>query len=90
MNPADFTNAVKAGVIAVINTGMALGLATAVMLGWSPDLEQFSVMSVSLEAFVNALLGLWVVLTYKNSPTRASTRTLRNRSAQPDNRGLDS
>lgn len=87
MNPLDWTNAVKAGIVAAVNAALALALATAVMLGWHPDINAFSVFSASLDAFINAVMALWVVFTYKDSPTRATTRTLRDRSGA---RGLTS
>lgn len=87
MNPGDWTNAVKAAVVAVVNTGVALIIATAVMLGVTTDAQQVAVITASIDAFVNAALSLWIVLSYKNSPTRATERTLKARSGS---RGLSS
>lgn len=76
----DWTNAVKAGVIAVVNTGMALALTSAIFLGWEPNIEAFSALSFALEAFVNSALGLWMLLTYKLSNARIrDPKTLKER-----------
>lgn len=56
------TNAVKAQIIVLVNAFM--GLLTAFGVEFS-DTQQGSVV-----VFVNAVLALWVLLTYKNSHKR--------------------
>lgn len=56
------TNAVKAGIIALVNAALGLLVAFDVALS---QLQQGAVL-----AFVNAALALWVSLTYKDSPKR--------------------
>ena len=56
------TNATKAAIIALVNTG--LGLLTAF------DVALTEAQKGAIIAFVNAALVLVVLLTYKNSPKR--------------------
>lgn len=70
MNPNDWTNAIKAGVIALVNTGMALLMAVLVFTDITVDLNNFAILSVAVEAFVNSALGLWIAFTYRMSPSR--------------------
>jgi hypothetical protein len=56
------TNATKAGVITAINTGLGLAIAFGIPLSEA----QFG----ALIAFANSVLGLVVLLTYKDSPKR--------------------
>lgn len=79
----DWTNAVKAGVIAAVNAATTLILATLVFLNVTVDLDKFALLSVAVEGFVNTLLGLWILLTYRNSPTRASASVLKAKGLTP-------
>lgn len=56
------TNATKAAVIAVVNAALSLATSFGVALS---DTQQASV-----TVFANAVLGLWVALTYKSSSRR--------------------
>lgn len=56
------TNSTKAAIIAVLNAALGLLLAFGV-----PITE---VQTAAILALGNSVLGLWVGLTYKNSPTR--------------------
>ncbi len=56
------TNAVKAAIIAAVNATLGLLIAFDVALS---ALQQGATLT-----FVNALLGLWVAVTYKNSNKR--------------------
>jgi hypothetical protein len=59
----DWTNAVKAAVVAFANAWIGLILAIAVFVGWEPDLDAFAGLSLAIETFVNAAAGLWILLT---------------------------
>ena len=56
------TNATKAQIIVVVNAILALGIA----FGLDLSNEQ----TAAITAAINAILGLWVGLTYKDSPKR--------------------
>lgn len=56
------TNATKAGVIALVNALLGAAVAFGVPL---TEVQTGAVLAVA-----NAALGLWVGLTYKNSPAR--------------------
>lgn len=56
------TNATKAYLIAVFNSGLQL------LTAFGLDLSEAK--NVAITGFVNSLLVLWVALTYKNSPKR--------------------
>jgi hypothetical protein len=62
MNVFPLTNAVKAAIISAVNA--VLALLAAFGAGFS-DAQNGAIIVA-----VNALLGLWVAVTYKNSPTR--------------------
>lgn len=57
------TNAVKAAIIATVNAGIAV----LIFVG-GVDLDEAQV--AVLDVFVNAVLGLWLALSYQESPTR--------------------
>lgn len=83
MNPGDWTNAVKAAVISFVNAAVALAIALAVMLGWSPDVTQLAVVTGSIDTLVNAGAVLWILLTYRDSPARAQPHLLQERGLKP-------
>lgn len=56
------TNATKAGVIAILNAAIALAVSFGVELS--------DAQTASVVALANAILGLWVAATYKQSPKR--------------------
>ena len=56
------TNALKAGIISVVNIALALAVSFGLPLS---DAQQGLI-----AALVNSALGVWVMLTYKNSPRR--------------------
>jgi uncharacterized membrane protein len=64
------TNATKAGIIAAVSPVVALAVEIAVIFGAEVTAEQTATITVAATGFVNAMLGLWVALTYKNSPKR--------------------
>lgn len=61
-NLKNLTNATKAQIIVVLNTVIALLVAFGIDL----STEQ----SAAITTAVNAVLGLWIALTYKDSPKR--------------------
>lgn len=73
----DWTNAVKAGVSLAVVTAMDLLLAIAVILGLDVSVEQWSALTLALNAFVAAALGLWILLTRQNSPLRVTDEVRR-------------
>lgn len=62
MNPLDWTNAMKATVIGLANSTIALAVAFGAPI---TDTQ-----SAAILAWVNALLVAFVAATYRNSPTR--------------------
>lgn len=56
------TNAVRAAIIAAVNAVLSL------LLAFGVGVSDAQVAAIGVT--VNALLGLWVALTYKDSPTR--------------------
>jgi hypothetical protein len=56
------SNATKGAIILVVNSGLALLVSFGVNL---TDAQQASILG-----FANALLGLWLLLTYQDSPYR--------------------
>jgi hypothetical protein len=62
MKLPELTNATKAQIIVVINTIIAL----AASFGFDLSNEQMAAITTA----ANAVLGLWVGLTYKDSPKR--------------------
>jgi hypothetical protein len=61
------TNASKAQVIAVVNAALGLVIAFGV--------NMTSAQQVSITTLVNAVLALWVGITYKASPRRTPDRS---------------
>jgi hypothetical protein len=70
------TNATKAQIIVLINTGMSLLIA----FGFSLSDAQ----TAAITSFVNAALGVWVGLTYTHSKLRKNEEE-RDGSKVPDN-----
>lgn len=58
------TNAAKAQIIAVLNSGLSLLIAFGITLS--------DAQTAAVTGFANACLLLWVGLTYKDSPKRKS------------------
>lgn len=56
------TNATKAGIIAVLNSGLGLLVAF--------DVALTQAQLGALDTFANAVLGVWVALTYRQSVKR--------------------
>lgn len=56
------TNSLKAGIIAALNGAFGVAIAF--------DVPLTEIQIGAINVFVNAILGLWVALTYKNSPSR--------------------
>jgi hypothetical protein len=83
MNPAEWTNAVKMGVALLVNTMMGLALSSAIFLGLNVDEQAFAGLSLAVDAFVNAALGLWIIITYRQSPARATKSVLESRGLKP-------
>lgn len=83
MNPGDWTNAIKAAVVALVNTGMALLLAVLVFANIAIDIDAFAILSLAVEAFINSALAFWILLTYRNSPARAQDHLLVERGLKP-------
>lgn len=68
----DWTNAIKAGVSLAVMTLIDLILAIAVIAGVQLDPEQWAALGLAVNAFVGAVLGLWVIFTHTRSPIRVS------------------
>lgn len=83
MNPSEWTNAVKASAISLVNGIVALSIAAAVMLGWQPDVNQLTVLTAAIDVVVNAAAAFWILLTYRDSPARAQDSVLKERGLQP-------
>ena len=64
------TNATKAGIIAGVNTIVAAIISVVVAFGVDLTADQIAAIGGFVTVTVNALLGLWVALTYKNSSKR--------------------
>lgn len=79
----DWTNAVKAAVIALVNSFMVLILAVTIFAGLDVNVEAYAGLQLAVTGFVNTLLALWVLFTYRNSPARATHEQLQKRGLKP-------
>jgi hypothetical protein len=64
------TNATKAVIISAVAPTVSFAVVIAVLLGADVTAEQTATITAGATGFVSALCGLWVALTYKNSPKR--------------------
>lgn len=69
----EWSNAIKAQIVVMVNAGMALILAIIIFAGLDVDPQAYAGLSLSVEAFVNGALGFWILLTYRMSATRVSS-----------------
>jgi hypothetical protein len=83
MNPSEWTNAVKATVVAAVNAFMGLVLALAIFFNLDISVENYAAVSLAVATFVNTIAGLWILLTYRDSPTRATPEVLEQRGLTP-------
>lgn len=83
MHPEEWTNAVKMGVALVVNTGLGLAFAIAVFVGVEVDTDKFAAVTLATDLFVNSVMALWIILTYRNSPARARPAVLIERGLKP-------
>lgn len=82
-SPGEWTNAVKAAVIAVVNTFVALVTSIILLMGFEIDLQALAGVTIAIDAFVNAAAVLWILLTYRDSPARAQSSVLKDRGLKP-------